>query len=76
MVNRNLIKLCIILLLIGLIGYVYITSRNLNCNQCTVSFSNSKIGYALTYNMTDLYKEAQKEDCPIYWDRVRGYVQG
>ena len=75
MVNRNFIKCIIILLLIGLIGYVYTTSRNLSCEQCTVTFGNSK-ALAITYNMSDLFNQTKQERCPIYWDRVQGYVQG
>ena len=74
MVNRNFIKCVIILLLIGLIGYVYTTSRNLSCDQCTVTFNEE--GYKQTYNMSDLFNQTKLTRCPIYWDRVQGYVQG
>ena len=74
MVNRNLIKLCIIVLLIGLVGYIFITSRSLSCEQCTITFTSSK-SVPLTYNMSDLFNQTKIKQCPIIWERTTGYVK-
>ena len=62
------------MLLLGLIYYLVADSSHLSCNQCTVTFKE-KYSPGITYNMTELFKETQTKDCPIYWDRVQGYVQ-
>ena len=74
-VNKILVKILIILMLISLILYLYNDSLNLSCNQCTITFKE-KYSPGTTYNMTDLFNQTQTKDCPIYWDRVQGYVKG
>ena len=73
MFNPKLIKIILIILLIGLISYIWIDSNNLSCNQCTVTFNDK--GYKQSFNMSDLFNQTKTKDCPIYWDRVQGYVQ-
>ena len=75
MVNSRIIKIILIFLLIGLISYLVADSTNLSCNQCSVTFKE-KNSPGTTYNMTDLFNQTQTKDCPIYWDRVQGYVKG
>ena len=75
MFNPRIIKIALIIILLSLISYLIIDSNNLSCNQCTVTFKD-KLSPVITYNMTDLFIKTQTKDCPIYWDRVQGYVEG
>ena len=75
MFNPRVIKIILIIALIGLISYIWIDSNSLSCNQCTVTF-REKLSPTTTYNMSDLFTETKTKDCPIYWDRVQGYVKG
>jgi hypothetical protein len=76
MFKTNLIKLILIIVLIGLISYLWIDSNSLSCNKCVVTFKEKYNPAGTTYNMSDLFNQTQTKDCPIYWDRVQGYVKG
>lgn len=74
MVKRIIIKIAILIAIWGLVGYLYVSSNDMSCDQCTVMFKSSK-SMPLQYNMPDLFEESKLKDCPVYWDRVRGYVE-
>jgi len=79
MFNRILIKIILILLMIGFIVYLLMSASNLHCANCTVTLLNKRVGELeserIDYNMTDLYELTKTNRCPVYWDRVSGYVR-
>ena len=78
---RILAKIILLSVILGCIGYLSITAENYKCNQCSVTFSNYKIAGSIgnfssvKYFMTELFEESKLKECPIYWDRVQGYVR-
>jgi hypothetical protein len=75
MVNRILIKIILIIILIAAILGIIISSKDLSCDKCSVTFRNP-MAAELRYFMEDLFNQSQLNRCPIYWDRVIGYVKG
>ena len=79
--DRVILKVALLVIILGAIGYLWISAETYNCSQCSIYFSNSKVsGVNNDYGtikvfMTDLFKESKLNDCPIYWDRTRGYVR-
>ena len=72
--NRIFFKFLLLVIILGFIGYLLTSSETYNCNQCSVTFSNSK-SMSIKYYMSELFEESKLNNCPIYWDRVRGYVK-
>lgn len=72
--NKSTIKVILILIMISYIFYLVWNANSLSCNQCTVTLNNK--GFKTTYNMSDLFNQTKLNECPIYWDRVQGYVKG
>lgn len=72
--KRRIIKIILILLMIGFIGYMLWNSSKLDCNKCTIVLKSSK-NMPLNYTMNEFYEITNKEGCPIIWDRVWGYVK-
>jgi hypothetical protein len=72
--DRIIFKVILLVVILGAIGYLAIPAETYSCDQCSVSFSNSK-ALAIKYYMTELFEESKLKDCPIYWDRVIGYVR-
>ena len=79
MAIKYLIKIIIILLMIGLISYIWIGSIGLSCDKCQITFSNKQAGvynsFDINYSMKELYNETKNKECPIIWNRVQGYVK-
>ena len=69
------LKVIIIILLLGLITYIYLGSKELSCDKCTITFQERGM-LSVKLNMTELFNQAQLKECPVYWDRVQGYVKG
>ena len=79
MVNKITIKIIIILIMLCFIFYLLLSSHNLSCTNCTVSFSTKKVfqtnSQRLDFNMSDLFELTKTKKCPVSWDRVMGYVK-
>jgi len=75
MVNRIIIKIILLFCILAFCTYLYASAQTYECNQCSVSFSNSK-ALPTKYIMEDLFEESKLDRCPVYWDRVGGYVKG
>jgi len=71
---KILSKVAIILLMIGLIVYLVLGANSLSCNECSVTLKKFN-GLPMKYNMSDLFNQTKLIKCPIYWDRVNGYVK-
>ena len=74
MVNINIIKIIIIILIIGLLAFIYTNSEQMECSKCTVTLKNSEFTQ-YSYNMSDLFNQSKYIKCPIYWDNNIGYVK-
>lgn len=72
--DRIILKVALLTVILGAIAYLLMSAETYNCNECSVSFSNSK-ALPIKYYMSELFEESKLNDCPIYWDRVRGYVR-
>lgn len=72
--DRVILKVALLVVILGAIGYLTMSAETYSCDQCSVSFSNSK-ALPIKYNMSELFEESKLKECPIYWDRVRGYVR-
>lgn len=72
--DRVILKVALLVIILGAIGYLWISAETYSCDQCSVSFSNSK-AVAIKYYMSELFEESKLKECPIYWDRVSGYVK-
>lgn len=86
MVNRNAIKVLIILLLLGLNGYLILSSRTYNCDKCEISFKNTKVQgvnldlfmqnqTTIKINALDLFSNFKNDKCAVMWSRTRGYYE-
>lgn len=75
MENKIIFKIIIIALMVGLAIYIVADSKSLTCDQCTVSLDTIN-SMPITYNMSDLFNQTKIARCPIYWDRIQGYVKG
>ena len=73
MVSNLSIKIIIIVLMLGLNGYLLYNANQLSCEQCTVTFNEQ--GFQETFKMSELFNQTKLDRCPIYWDRVQGYVK-
>lgn len=72
--DRVIFKVALLVVILGAIGYLSLSAETYSCDQCSVSFSNSKT-LPIKYFMTELYEESKLTNCPVYWDRVQGYVR-
>jgi hypothetical protein len=79
MVNRIFIKVILVVLLLGLQIYLVDNVRNLDCNDCTISFIQTKqagnpVDFKETYTAAELFNKSEGgSSCPIIWDRTWGY---
>ena len=78
---RILAKVILLSIILACIGYLSMSAETYSCNQCSVTISNSKIAGSagnfgsVKYIMSKLFEESKLKECPIYWDRVQGYVR-
>jgi hypothetical protein len=72
--SRPIIKVVLIVALIGSIWYLMGSSQDYSCDKCSVTLKTSK-SMPITYNMSDLFEQSKFKHCPVYWDRVMGYVK-
>ena len=77
---RILTKIILLGVLLASIGYLCVSSDAYSCDQCSVTFSNPKVSgismeKGIKIYMSELFEESKLNDCPIYWDRVSGYVK-
>lgn len=72
--DRIIFKVALLVVILGAIGYLSISAETYSCNQCSVTLTNSK-ALPIKYTMSELFQESKLNDCPVYWDRVQGYVR-
>lgn len=73
----------IFLILIGLSAAIYFNSRTLSCDKCNVGFKTTEMfgeylpePIVIRYNLSDLFGELNKGNCPVMWSRTQGYYYG
>lgn len=69
-----LAKVILLSIILACIGYLSMSAETYSCDQCSVSFTNTKAA-PIKYYMSELFEESKLKECPVYWDRVRGYVR-
>lgn len=72
--TRIFIKVILLTIILGAIGYLSISAETYSCDQCSVTLGNSK-ALPIKYYMSELFQESKLKECPVYWDRVQGYVR-
>ena len=74
-----LIHIFIILIFLGLAGKIYFESYNYSCGNCAIVFKNTRPANGPTFSINvspyTLYNGFVKDECPIIWDRVNGYMK-
>jgi hypothetical protein len=84
MLSRRSIKLILILLMALLIAYLWFNNSRYTCNECKMTFKNTKVMGAvmsnpdllkIDINATDLFKEFAQGECAVRWSRTRGYYE-
>jgi len=77
--RNNFIYIFCILILLGISGYVYNSSKELSCGQCTVEFNTKTVtekqfNSAGEYRIDELFETYRDEDkCLITWNAVNGF---
>ena len=71
--NKVIIKLILVIIMLSYIIFLIWNASQLSCTECTITFN--EMGFKETYNMSDLFNLTKDTTCPIYWDRVQGYVK-
>ena len=82
--TRMLIGLSIIfIVLIGLSASIYLNSKDLSCNKCSIGFKNTEVfgmklddPIIIEVNATDLYYKLIDNRCVVKWSRTQGYYYG
>lgn len=69
----------LILIVLGISFRLYNTSKNLNCDDCILTFRHQLVfqDYYTETNISinKLYEGYKNDKCPIFWDNVNGYMK-
>ncbi len=79
---QHFLRQFIVGLLIVLNMGLFVNGIYLDCNECTIHFSNNRVSgvelaepFSIDINATELYEEFEAGQCLIKFDKSRGFHQ-
>ena len=78
--NQEIITISIVILIvIGMCFKLYFSSLSFSCDDCIISFKDRKPLESRfreqNISAKELYQGFINGTCPIYWDKVNGYIK-